>query len=190
MKVITICAFFVLITIINGFFVTLDPESIRAFSEIVHQSQAAQQPSLCKIVTKSIIGLSTMWFMFVSVNLATVKLEPYVRNQSPKNEISEVPKIEISEMPNKVEVNEAPKINAKQSVLVPVEFINNNKCNNDYGCHDKKCWKTCEDTPKKNEWCHTSSPTITNPRMRHHIKVCESDFDCSPCAPCSTMCHP
>lgn len=118
--------------IVNGFTVQIDPESIRALGEAMRpQLQVVPNQITCSGVIKSIVGLTSMLAIFVGANAINQKIDPYLK--SPISEC-EAPKIEI---PNGI-----PK---KELVLLPLELVGE-KCENDFGCHAQKCWKTCETT--------------------------------------------
>lgn len=62
-------------------------------------------------------------------------------------------------------------------------------CNNDYGCDNNMCWRTCNATEGDLSWCFTT-PKLKGEEKDEQYHICTYSYECSPCWSCVGSCYP
>lgn len=117
-----------------------------------------------KNIVRVVFQLSGLLCTLVAANLLTVKMEPFMQNQTSEMCISSTIPIPPQ---------------TKETVL---EICHDN----DFGCSNNICWRSCNeqsDSNEKKKWCFTTAiPNGTS------FQTCSFSRECSPCWTCVTPC--
>lgn len=160
----------------SSILIDMEPEEIQRLGQILVQAYIKQEASTTamskmKRVTTNVLKLSALMFTLVGANILTTKFELLIFRSGVQ-------------------------MNTSTHVLPPINITQPDLCvDNDYGCDDNMCWRTCKefidsdsehvDSEKDIAWCFT-----TPNRKEKHYHHCVYTHECSPCWSCLGSCHP
>lgn len=149
---------------IHGYItIEIEPDDLNRLSEILQtfindqqlQTRSSTRIGINPMIKKTLCGviqLIGITLSLVCANLITSKItETSIVNESGDMNITSM-----------------------SSLFVPPKL-----CDNDFGCHNNRCWRTCEKAKNiemETTWCFSSPMPI-----EHKFKECVHAEECSPC---------